>query len=284
MTATMMALAVVLGGPVQEPAPAPTPPVVETAKGAKAYGLPLEGEAAEAFLKTAQVVEHKAIGAGITDSERLTLADGTRTCHAARKTIDEFRRGMMQLKDGRSEMDFRDSWKSEVAAYELDKLLGLGLVPPTVERTIGGHAGSLQLWVEGAIDEPERLKRKLEAPDPERWNQQIYAMRLLRQLTFDTDYGNVTNVLIDPDFRAYAIDFTRAFRTQGSLMSEKGLVRFSRSVLDRLVKLDEATLKEKLGHWLDRYQIDGLLKRRDKILALAKKLVSEKGEPAVYYP
>ena len=278
MTLTAFALAVALAGPVQEPVP-------ETAaKVATAYGLPLEGEAAEAFLETAQVVEHKPIGAGVTDSERLTLTDGNRTLRAAHKTIDEFHRGMTQLNTGRAEMDFRDTWKSEVAAYELDKLLGLGLVPPTVERTIGGQAGSLQLWVEGVIDEPERLKRKLEAPDPHRWNHQIYGVQLLHQLTFDTDYGNLSNLLIDPDFRVYVIDFSRAFRTQGALMSEKNLVRFSRTVIDRLAQLDQATLKDKLGRWLDRYQIDALLKRRDRILALAKKLAAEKGEAAVFYP
>jgi hypothetical protein len=51
-----------------------------------------------------------------------------------------------------------------------------------------------------------------------------------------------------------------------------------------VAQLDQATLKDKLGRWLDRYQVEALLKRRDKILALAKKLVAEKGEAAVFYP
>jgi hypothetical protein len=282
MTLTMIALAVALAGPVQEPVPPPAP---ETApQAAKTYGLPLEGEAAETFLKTAQVIAHKPLGEGVTHPQRLTLTDGNRTLQASWKTIDEFRRGRTQMRDGRFELDFRDSWKCEVAAYELDKLLGLGLVPPTVERTIDGKTGSLTLWAEGAMSEAERIERKVEDQDPGRWNRQMHKVRLLHQITYDTDFGNYRNVLVDPDFRIYVIDFSRAFRSQGALMNEKNLVRFSRSALDRLAQLDQATVKDKLGRWLDRYQIEGLLKRRDRILALAKKLVVEKGEAAVLYP
>ena len=41
---------------------------------------------------------------------------------------------MKQLDRG-LELEFQDSWKTEIAAYELDKLLGLGMVPATVERS-----------------------------------------------------------------------------------------------------------------------------------------------------
>ena len=42
-------------------------------------------------------------------------------------------------------------------------------------------------------------------------------------------------------------------------------------------------LKEHLGKYLTPYQIQGLLKRRDAILELSKKLVAEKGAGAVLY-
>jgi hypothetical protein len=273
----VIALAVALAGPAQEPPPEPAPK-------AKAYGLPIEGEAAEAFLKTAEVVERKSNPEGVTHSERLTLSDGIRTLRAARKTVDVFNRGTTQFLDGTIQVDFRDSWKFEVAAYELDKLLGLGLVPPTVERTIDKTPGSLQMWVEGAVTTAGLQERKLEDPDPEHWNRQVYNARLLRQLTYDTDSTNINNELIDSDFRIHAIDFTRAFRTSTSLRSEDDLVRFSRSALDGLARLDRATLQDKLGRWLNAGQIYGLLKRRDRILALAKKRVAETGEAAVLYP
>jgi hypothetical protein len=237
-----------------------------------------------AFLRTARVVDRTPIGKGITRPDRMTLTDGTRTHRALWKTIHERKMGLHRLEGGGLEFDFRDSWKSEVAAYELDTLLGLGLVPPTVERRIDGRAGSLQMWVEAAMTEDERKRKGKEAPDAAAWNAQMHKVRLLHQLTYNTDYRNVRNVLVDPAFRVYAVDSSRAFRIQESLLTPEDLERFSRAVLDRLAALDRLTLEARLGAWLERRQIDGLLARRDRILALVKERIAEKGEEAVLYP
>jgi hypothetical protein len=262
-------------GQAQAPVP-PPPPLVE--------GLPLAGEEAEAFLRTAHVVARTPIGTGITRPDRVTLTDGTRTHRAVWKTIHERRMGLQRIEGGGLEFDFRDSWKSEVAAYELDKLLGLGLVPPTVERRIAGRTGSAQMWVEGALTEDDRKRKGLEAPDADAWNAQMHKVRLLHQLTYNTDYRNIRNVLVDAKFRVYAVDSSRAFRIQEDLLTPEDLVRFSRAVLERLAALDRPTLEARLGSWLDGRQIDGLLARRDRILALVKERIAEKGEEAVLYP
>jgi hypothetical protein len=253
------------------------------ARAQEAYGLALRGEAAEAFLRTAEFVSKKGIKIGITNPDQYTLTDGTRTCRAAWKTIDEFKRGVTSLQGGGVIVDFTDSYKHEIAAYELDKLIGLDLVPPTVERTFGGSKGSLQLWVEGAMTEAERKKRKITPPDPQAWNEQMYKVRLLHQLTDNTDFRNINNVLSDPSFRVYAVDCSRGFTIYVDLRAPKELGRFSRSVLEALKALDRPTLQAKLGPWLGGPQIDSLLKRRDKILALAAKHVAERGEAAVLY-
>jgi hypothetical protein len=247
------------------------------------HGLPLHGEAAEGFLRTARFVSKKAIGTGITHPERYTLTDGTRTFRAVWKTIDEFKRGLTSLEGGGVILDFNDSYKHEIAAYELDKLLGLDLVPPTVERTFGGKKGSLQLWVEGATTEAERKQHKVAPPHPEAWNEQIYKVRLLHQLTDNTDFRNIRNVLSDPSFRVYAVDCSRGFTVYTDLRAAKELVRFPRSVLEAMKALDRPTVEAKLGTWLGGPEIDGLLARRDKILALAAKRVAEQGEAAVLY-
>ena len=249
----------------------------------EAYGLPLRGEGAESFLRTAEVVRRKGVGAGITHPDQYTLSDGAKTCRAVWKTIDEFKRGVTSLQGGGVIVDFADSWKHEIAAYELDKLIGLDLVPPTVERTFGGRKGSLQLWVEGAMTEAERKKKKIAPPDAQLWNEQMYKVRLLHQLTDNTDFRNINNVLSDPSFRVYAVDCSRGFTIYEDLRAEKELVRFPRSVLEALRALDRPTLDAKLGRWLGGPQIDGLLKRREKILALAARLVEERGEAAVLY-
>ena len=253
------------------------------ARAQEPFGLPLAGEAAETFLRTATYVSKKGIKIGITNPDQYTLTDGTRTCRAAWKTIDEFKRGITSLEGGGVIVDFADSYKHEIASYELDKLLGTGLVPPTVERTFGGRKGSLQLWVEGAMTEAERKKKKITPPDPQAWNEQMYKVRLLHQLTDNTDFRNINNVLSDPSFRVYAVDFSRGFTIYADLRAPKELVRFARSVLEALKALDRPTLDAKLGHWLGGPQIESLLKRRDKIVALAAKHVAERGEAAVLY-
>jgi hypothetical protein len=109
-------------------------------------------------------------------------------------------------------------------------------------------------------------------------------VRLLHQLTYNTDARNIRNVLFDPSFRIYAVDFSRAFAAYAYVRSEDELTRFSRAALDRMRALDRPTLDAKLGKWLTGPQIETLLVRRDKILALAERRVREKGEAAVLYP
>lgn len=251
---------------------------------AAAYGLPLEGVEAEEFLRTAQVVKKKALGKGITGAHQLTLSDGTRTHKAVWKTIDEFRRGVTSFEGAGVMVDYEDSYRFEIAAYELDKLLGFNLVPPTVERIIDRKKGALQMWIEGAMTEGERKKKRILPPDVEAWNGQIYRLRLFHQLTFNWDAQNIENTLFDPSFRVYGIDFSRSFASYDQVRREQLLERFSRRDLDAIRALDEAKLKEATGRYLGAPQIRGLIKRRDQILTIVAKRVAEKGEAVVLYP
>jgi len=249
-------------------------------------GLPLVGEEAEAFLRTAKVIEREDNPVGVTRPQRLTLTDGTRTLRASWKTIDEYHRGMWRDERGGYQFDFRDSWKHEIAAYELDKLLGLGLVPPTVERRIDGRRGALQLWVEGVMTEDDRQERGLNPEGPRqviRWRNQIHCVRLLLQLTYNTDFRNVENILVDDDFRIYVIDASRAFRIQQDLLAPDDLQCFSRQTLERLKALDHDSIEAAMGEWLDDRQVEGLLARRDKILTLVNVRLAANGPGQVLF-
>jgi len=242
----------------------------------------LQGAEAEQFLRTAKVIKKEEIPVGVTHPQRLTLTDGARTARAAWKTVDIYR-PIMQFDDGTLELGFRDNYRHEIAAYELDKLLGLGMVPPTVDRRMRGSRGSLQLWIEDAMTEKERMEQGLTPPDPGHWSRQIYTARLIRQLCDDSDFNNVGNVLVGADFRVWVIDHSRAFRLGKKLLAEGDLTQFSRSLLARLRRLDRPSLDAALGKWLTRRQIETLLLRRDLILARAARLVAERGEDAVLY-
>jgi hypothetical protein len=248
----------------------------------KVPALTLSGEAAEQFLLNAEVVGKEAIKTGVTLPKKLTLTDGTLELNAAWKTIDDFKT-RAEMEDGKVDLGFRDTYKHEIAAYKLSKLLGLDFVPPTVKRRLYGKDGSLQLWLNGCISESKRLKEQVIPPDRVSWNHQMHNVRVFHQLIYDTDYNNVNNLLVDSSFKIWVIDSSRAFRLKKSLRKHQSLRRFSKSLLERLRSLDKPILEAELGTLLTPKQIDTLLIRRDLIIELAEKRVAEYGERAIIF-
>lgn len=241
-----------------------------------------QGEAAEQFLKKARVVKVSDIPVGVTQPQKVTLElDGVQR-NAAFKVIDVDKPGATQMADGSVAVAFQDTWRTEIPAYEIDKIIGLGLVPATVERTIRGKTGSLQWWVQAKMSEAERLKQSIRPPDIEAFNKIMYKMRLFDRLIYNTD-RHLNNVLITEDFDLRLIDHSRAFRPFDTLMEPEGLTKFSRSLLSGLEKLEFADLKKRMGKYLRDGQIRSLIKRRDAILALVKERVAKEGEAAVLY-
>jgi hypothetical protein len=234
----------------------------------------------EEFLLKGRIVKAKGTGLGITNPLKLTLDDGRVQHYAVFKSVDERKPGVTQL-SGSTEIDFKDSWMFEVAAYELDKLLGLDMVPVTVERTYRGQRGSLQFWIDNCIMESDRLKRKLNPPDPTSWKQQIFKVRVFDNLVYNID-RNLGNLLITPEWKCYMIDHSRSFKNVDALKSPKDLTYFSRSLVEALRKLDEQTVKASCDKYLTIYEIQTMLRRRDKIVQLYNSLLAEKGESIAY--
>jgi hypothetical protein len=258
---------------------------LQTAPGAaQTPALPFTGEKAEVFLRTAEVVKLEEFDTkGITNPRKATLSDGEQPIEAVFKSIDIVH-AKQKLSNGQTVFRLKDSYKHEIAAYELDKLLGLGIVPPTVERKIHRDVGSLTLWVQGTMTEWHRAKvAEIPPPDPQSWNDQMFIIRLFMQLTWDTDYNNISNLLIDGDWHIWKIDSSRAFRTDRELRREGTLTRFSRKVLASLEALTRERLDERLGPWLDGKQLDALWARRVRIIELAAERVAGRGEAAVLY-
>jgi len=241
-----------------------------------------QGPAAEQFLVKAQLRSIKNIGTGVTLPQRAELELNGVQHSAVFKTIDDRKAGVTQLQRS-SEMSFQDSWQLEVAGYAIDRLIGLRMVPATVERTLNGQTGSLQWWVQSAMSEADRRKRQLTPPDAESWDRVYLKMQLFDQLIFNVD-RHLNNVLVTRDFDLRLIDHSRSFRPWNEIKDPKLLPRFSRSLLEGLQKLEFADVRGKAGRYLLDEQIRGLLARRDAILALAKAQIAQRGEAAVLYP
>jgi hypothetical protein len=242
----------------------------------------LTKEQIKQFLLTAKVVASTQRGIkGITHTWRLTLSDGTVTHDASFQPIDEHK-PTMQLASG-TELNFVDSYKYNIAAYQLAELLGLDdLVPVYVERKWKGDTGSLSWWLPVKMDEEERHKQGLTAPDPDAWNKQMYRIRVFDQLVYDND-PNLTNVQIGEDWKIWRVDFSRAFRLSKDLRNPGDLVRCDRRLFDKLKTLDGNELAEQTKHYLTKDEVKAVMARRDKIVAQFQKLVSKKGENEVLY-
>lgn len=249
-----------------------------------AFQLPdYQGPEREQFLLKAKITKVKALSEGVTGAKRVTLEQGGVTHDAVFKAIDESKPGATKLADGSIDIGYQDSWQTEIAAYEVDKIIGLGLVPATVERRLEVNVGSFQWWVDSEMTEAKRIEQKLSPPDVEAWNRVMYRVRLFDQLISNVD-RHLKNILITKDYQARLIDHSRSFRTNQKLAKPEDLTRFSKSLLEGIQRLEKKDLKKRVGKYLSDAQIDRMLQRRDAILELAKKRVAEKGEAAVIYP
>jgi hypothetical protein len=241
----------------------------------------LTKEQIKQFLLTANVVHSQQAKKGITHTSRLTLSDGTITHDASFQPIDEHKEEV-KLASG-TELNFVDSYKYNIAAYALAELLGMDdMLPVYVERKWGGNVGSLSWWLPVKMDEEERMAKKIAAPDTDKWNKQMYRIRVFDELVYDTD-PNLTNVLIGEDWTVWRIDFSRAFRTNKDLRGPKNLVKCDRQLFEKLKALDANELAGNTKRYLSKDEVKAVMARRDKIVAQFQKMISEKGESEVLY-
>jgi len=234
----------------------------------------------EAFLKTAKVVSRRDSPVGVTVPTRATLDNGTLQHEASIQTVD-IRNTTFQGSLG-TELNFRDTWQFNVAGYELAKILKLNMVPPYVERRVAGKDASVSWWVSDAMMERDRNNKKIEPPDSAKWNDQMYAARVFHELIADTDF-NTTNLLITKDWQIWMIDFSRAFRITKTLQNPNRLTKVDRTLLAGMRGLTAETLQQKLGRWLGKLELAGLLARRDQIVQFFDTQIAAKGEAAVLY-
>jgi hypothetical protein len=172
---------------------------------------------------------------------------------------------------------FWTSFKADLAAYELDKLLKMDMVPPTVDRQLEGNVGSAQQWVEDVRD----LKS---APMPPESARAVWEKQQARMMMFDNLIGNrgrdSANVLVDAAWNFILIDHARAFRPDPELRHRVSPV--DAELWEKMQGLTRAQLDARLGAWLDENEIAGIINRRERMKAEIDRLVAERGAAAVF--
>ncbi len=226
----------------------------------------------------AKVVKTKKVYTGATGTKRATLSDGSYTHDASIQSIDVSKashatpRGM--------EVNFRDSYKYNIAAYRLDRLLDLHMIPVSVERKIKGKPAAVTWWVDDVkMMEKERYQEKIAPPNRALWNDQMFQARIFNELVYNTD-ANLGNLLITNDWKLVMIDFSRAFRRHKELMNPKNLVncKMDRRFYDGMRELKEDVVTRLLADVLTEAEIGGLMARKDRIVSHFDGQIAQKGE------
>lgn len=192
-----------------------------------------------------------------------------------------------------------EGWQYEIAAYQMDKLLGLNMVAPTVERRFKEERGSLQLWMDNMMSynkyNEEKAKGKVKMPSYKifPFNRATYLHRAFDNLIANED-RHANNILFTSDWRIFLIDHSRTFRT-GKKFTEsliytekhkegdKSMKELPRAFVDKLKGLTFESIKGAVGENLTDEEINACLKRRDLILKEIDRLIKLKGEENVLY-
>jgi Calcineurin-like phosphoesterase len=238
------------------------PEVLPRAVGPRPAGL--DDDALERWLTEAEIVNMEDIGTGVTEPHKVTLRKDGVELRAVFKELSTDETGAY---DRGAAINTSDRFEYELAAYQLDRLLGLEMVPVTVKRTIKSRRGILQFWVDNSINVRRMLEQKKQPDGLCPAAPQYNLMNVFDVLTHNSDRTQ-ENALFTQDWMLVLIDHSRAFRTTRSnpTLLYKGGVQVPAALAERLQRLDRETLKARLGPYLQLRQIDALLKRRDRLL------------------
>lgn len=226
-------------------------------------------DAIAAYIRTAEVARVEDMPVGVTKPRRAILTPGGPIGSVVVKDLRPGRR------DG-----YWESYRSEIAAYELDRLLELNMVPPTVEKRVNGNIVSAQMFVEHCVWLKE-LKGQ-EPPDVRAWNRQVHRQRVFDNLiaNIDRNAGNLL-VLRTPGWHLVLVDHSRCFTSTKKFPFE--MKQIDRPLFEHLKALDRPTLDARMGRLL----VDGvspLLERRDAIVRHFEQLAAAKGDAQVFTP
>ena len=224
----------------------------------------------ERILATGEIVAIEDVGQGVTKPQKVTIR------HAGNDYAGLFKTESTPIDGGSRRQTQRlvensDRWEHEVAAYKLDRMLGLDLVPVTVAREINGRTGALQFWVENLISELERQNEDVAATGWCPLSEQYNLMVAFDTLIYNVD-RTLQNIVYDRDsWMLYLIDHSRGFRLNKGRPKDVSKVDLVMSQ-DLVTALQGLTLEEmraQVGDLLIQDQMRAILRRRDELVKAA---------------
>ena len=166
------------------------------------------------------------------------------------------------------ELPKEDHFMPELAAYKLDRMLGLGMVPVTVRRQIDGQQGTLQFVPADTMTERERVADGVGRVTPCPLGKQVRAMYV-----FDALIGNPartpSTMLFSPDdWLLMLVDHENSFGAETDRPAYLKEIELAIGEQWRmaLLEIDDETLRTNLGDVLDKRRLAALSKRRDAMI------------------
>jgi len=162
----------------------------------------------------------------------------------------------------------------ELAAYRLDAMLGLDMVPVTVAREIGGRKGSLQFIPGSMIDDVDRSAKSRGGsawcPLADQWQ----AMYIFDALTYNEGRSRRNMMYSIDNWQLILTEHNRTFSTRrgfprhvANMEAQSGeKLEIGDGWKIALEELTDDYLKEELGDVLDKNHIGAIAKRRNDLL------------------
>jgi hypothetical protein len=245
-------------------------------------------DAQEEFLLTADILRSEPIGEGVTKPFKLYLQKGGVEGKACWKNPHG------------TQFGYLEGWQYEIAAFRLDKLLGLNMIPPAVEREFQGKPGALIYWAENKYSLLKVVEKGIRIPEEavERTEKAKWLTRAWDSLIANEDRTQ-QNVLYTEDWRTILIDHSRAFRSDGQFAkqlmfgmngikaSQQGTPwffrRLPRAFVEKIKALTFENVKAAVGTTLKDKEIKAVIARKDLLLAEIALMVQARGEADVLY-
>jgi hypothetical protein len=156
----------------------------------------------------------------------------------------------------------------ELAAYKLDRLLGLGMVPVTVRREIAGQHGTLQFVPAATLTERERVAAGKWFGAPCSLVKQMGAMYVFDALIHNPARTPSSMLYSPGHWLLMLVDHDNSFGPEDGRPAylEDVELAIGDQWRTALLELDDELLHAKLGEVLDEQRLAALINRRDALV------------------